>query len=171
MGNKVTIIAMRWWGHLVLLLCIPVVGALAAAMGWSGVDALAEPGGWWKGALLSLFLGLMLFVALILLNLLFTYRLEIDAGGLRLVGNFWTHHVTWREITNITRRPNPRGLGFHVHLEVDGSNLPRRHWSGLWFAGYQIPTPMEKAPAELTAFLKRKQREYLNRQQADAGAE
>ena len=168
MSGQITVIRMRWWGHLVLALGIPVFGTLGATLGWSGLVALGHPGGWWKFALLSILAALMLLVVVILLNMLFTYRLVIDAPGLRLVGNFWTHQVTWQEIEHITKRSNPRGVGYHVHLEVDGSNLPRRHWSGLWFAGYQIPTAMEKGPTELTAYLKRKQRDYLNRQQAEA---
>ncbi|WP_285710077.1 hypothetical protein [Erythrobacter oryzae] len=168
MGHAATIIRMRWWGHLLLLVCLPVFTGLAAAMGFAGLDLLNEAGGWWKGPLMLASAGLMLFVVMLLLNGLLTYRLEVDPSGLRLIGNFWTISLRWSEITAIRRRINLRGIGYHVHIEVDGSNLPRRHWSGLWSLGYMIPTAMEKGPRELAAYLKRKRSEALKREGSPA---
>ncbi|MCZ8369534.1 MAG: hypothetical protein O9293_06125 [Porphyrobacter sp.] len=166
MSDKVTVIRMRWWGYLMLLFCIPIFAILTAAMGFAGLRLIGEAGGWWKGLLLLASAIFMLFLEVLLLNVLFTYRLEIGASGLRIIGNFWTHSLSWTEITRIERRINLKGIGYHVAIEVDGSRLPRRHWSGLWASGYQIPTPMAKVPTELAAYLKRKRREYLRRAQA-----
>ena len=55
---------------------------------------------------------------------------------------------------------NPNGFGHHVLIEVDGSHLPRRHWSRLWSTGYQIPAMMEQRPSELVGWLQRKRRDY-----------
>lgn len=163
--GKVTVIKMRWWGHFAAIYIVAVSGTLAAAMGWAGIGLLAEPDGSWRGLLLILFAAMMLYPVLVHLNVLFTYRLEIGASGMKMVGNFWTHHFTWQEITRITKRNNYR-VGYHVLIEVDGSNLPRRHWTHLGAGGYQIPTPMGKGPTQLTAYLKRKRREYRKRAQA-----
>lgn len=165
MAGEVIVIRMRVWGHLLLLFCLPIFAGLAAVMAWAGLGLFGEAGGWWKGLLLLASAVFMLFVVMLLLNAIFTYRLEIGAGGLRMVGNFWTHSLSWPEITRIERRLNLRGIGYHVAIEVDGSRLQPRHWSGLWASGYQIPTPMEKGPIELTAYLKRKRRDYLRRAQ------
>ncbi|WP_172449790.1 hypothetical protein [Porphyrobacter sp. HT-58-2] len=167
MDGKVTVIKMRWWGHLGVICIVAVVGTLAAAMGWAGTSLLAAPDGSWRGLLLIFSAAFMLFIVLLHLNVLFTYRLEIGASGVHMVGNFWTHHFTWQEITGIRKRLNYRALGYHVLIEVDGSHLPRRHWTHLGAGGYQIPTPMEKGPTELNAYLKRKRREYLKRAQAN----
>ncbi len=166
--GSVTVLRMRWWGHLLLLFCLPVFGGLSAAMGIAGLDLLGEAGEWWKGIFLLVGAGFMLFVMVLLLNGLFTYRLEIGPMGIRMIGNFWTFSLGWSEITRISRRANVRGIGYHVHIEVDGSNLPRRHWSRLWSLGYMIPTPMEKGPAELTAYLKRKRRENIKHHRVEA---
>jgi hypothetical protein len=163
-----TIIRMRWWGHLITILPLLILPPIGAVMGSAGIDLMDEPGGWWKAPIVIAGAGLFLLTGVLMLNSLFTYRLEIDRRSLRLVGNLWTHDISWQEITRISKRPNPRAFGYHVLIEVDGSRLPRRHWHRLWVAGYQIPTPMEKGPTELTAYLKRKRRDYLKRQQAEA---
>jgi hypothetical protein len=136
-------------------------------MGLAGINLLDQQGGWWQGPSLIAGSGLFLLSIVLLLNVLFVYRLEVDHRSLRLLGNFWSHDISWAEIASISIRPNPRGIGHHVLIEVDGSRLPRRHWSRLWSAGYQIPTPMEKGPTELAAFLKRKRREYIQREQKE----
>jgi hypothetical protein len=169
MSDKLTVIKMRWWGHLGVIFIVAIFGTLAAGMGWGGIGLLTAPDGSWRGLLLILFAAMMLYIVLIPLNTLFTYRLEIGASGVKMAGNFWTHHFTWQEITRIRKRLNYRALGYHVLIEVDGSNLPRRHWTHLGAGGYQIPTPMEKGPTELTAYLKRKRREYLKRGQVSTG--
>ena len=160
------IIRQRWWAHLGALVGLLIVGAFAAAMGWAALDLLAEAGGWWRGPLLLALALLMLLIAAILLNHLFTFRLEVYPHGLRLVGNFWSHRMTWQEIVRIEKRRNYRAPGYHVEIEVDGSRLPRRHWSNLWWARYQIPSGMEKGAGELAAYLKRKRREALRREEA-----
>lgn len=170
MSDKITVIKMRWWGHLGMILIVAIFGTLAAAWGWFGIGLLTAPDGSWRGLVLILFAAITAFILLAPLNTLFTYRLEIDASGMKMVGNFWTHHFTWQEITCIRKRPNPRGLTYHVLIEVDGSHLPRRHWTHLGWGGYQIPTPMEKGPTELTAYLQRKQQDYLRRQEPQPSA-
>ncbi len=125
MSGKVTVIKMRWWGHFAAICIVAGFGTLAAAMGWAGIGLLAAPDGSWKGLLLIFSAAFMLFPVLVHLNVLFTYRLEIGAMGLHMVGNFWTHHFTWQEITRISKRLNYRALGYHVLIEVDGSHLPR----------------------------------------------
>jgi hypothetical protein len=160
------VIRQRWWGHLAVMLCLPVVALLGAAMAWAGIGLFAEAGGWWKGVILLAFATFMMFVVVGLLNHLFTFRVEIYPHGLRLAGNFWSHRMTWQEITRIEKRHNYRAPGYHVEIEVDGSRLPRRHWSNLWWARYQIPFGMEKDAGRLAEYLRRKRREALKRQQA-----
>jgi hypothetical protein len=140
--------------------------ALFGAMGWAGIGILSKPDGWWVGPLLMLLSSLLMTVTVVLLNALFTYRVEIDARGLRIIGNFYTHDLTWQEITLIQKRHNYRAPGYHVRIEVDGSRAPRRHWSNLWLTGYFVHPGMEKGGIELTAYLKRKRREYLKSQRA-----
>jgi hypothetical protein len=164
-SGRVTIIGMRWWGHVLVLLCLAIFPVLGAAMVWAGIGLLTLPGEWWKGLFLIGAATFFLFVSLMLLDCLFTYRLEVDRSGLRIIGNFTRHQLLWQEITRISLRHNPRGIGYHVLIEVDGSHNPRRHWSRLWTLGYQVPTPMDKGPSELAAFLKRKRRAYLKPQQ------
>ena len=170
MSGKVTVIRMRWWGHLLFVLPLLILPPIGIAMGSAGFDLLDEPGGWWRAPILIA--GAIVFIAagVLMLNFLLTYRLEIDSRSVRLVGNLWTHDISWQEITCISKRHNPRSFGYHVLIEVDGSRLPRRHWHRLWVAGYQIPAPMEKGAAELVAYLNRKRRDYLKRQRAEASA-
>ncbi|RNJ62947.1 MAG: hypothetical protein EDM03_00405 [Porphyrobacter sp. IPPAS B-1204] len=168
MSGKVTIIRMRWWGHLLFILPLLFLPPIGVVMGSAGIDLLDDPGGWWKAPILMAGAGVSLLAGVLMLNVLFTYRLEIESSSLRLVGNLWTHDISWEEITRISKRHNPKSIGSHVLIEVDGSRLPRRHWHRLWIAGYQIPAPMEKGPTELTAYLKRKRREALARQQTEA---
>jgi hypothetical protein len=163
------IIRQRWWGHLVVLFCLPIVATLGVVFGSAGIGLFGEAGGWWKGLFLIAGAVFMLFVVVFLLNNLFTFRLEIDARGLRMVGNFWTHDLAWQEITRTEKSHNNRAPGYHVHVMVDGSRYPRRHWSNLWFAGYGIPSLMEKGATDLAAYLKRKRRDALRPQRAAAG--
>ncbi len=108
------------------------------------------------------------FAFVVALNAQLTYRVELGSRGLRIIGNLYTHDITWEEITRIYRRHNFRLPGYHVGIEVDGTNLPRRHWSNLWLAGYFIHPGMEKGGIALSAYLKRKRREYLKRENAPA---
>lgn len=169
MAEGVIVIRQRWWMHLLMLLCLPVVAILGVVMGQAGLGLFAQAGGWWKGSFLMASAAFMLFVVVLLLNRLFTFRLEIYPHGLRLVGSFWSHRMTWQEITRIEKRHNFRAPGYHVEIEVDGSRLPRRHWSNLWWARYQIPFGMEKDAGTLTDYLRRKRREALRRQEAALG--
>lgn len=166
MAGKVITIRLRWWMHLVMLLCLPVVAILGAGMGHSGLRLLSQGGGWWKGLILLACATFMAFVVVLLLNRIFAFRIEIDPHGLRLVGNFWSHTMTWEEITRIEKRHNFRAPGYHVEIAVDGSRLPRRHWSNLWWDRYQIPFGMEKDAGRLSEYLRRKRREALKRQAA-----
>lgn len=70
-----------------VLVCLPVVATLGAVMGWAGLVLFAEAGGWWRGLSLMAGAAFMLFVVVLLLNNLFSLRLEIDAEGLRMNGN------------------------------------------------------------------------------------
>lgn len=169
MSGKITVIRMRWWGHGLVLFSLIVLTLLGTAMGIAGLDLLRAPGESWKGVFLLGSAAFFLLIGVMLLDLLFTYRLEVDRRGLRIIGNFWRREFVWEEVTRMTVRPNPRGIGYHVLIEVDGTHLPRRHWSRLWLAGYQLPTPMEKGPRALAAFLKRKRQEALKTQRMNAG--
>lgn len=160
------IVRLRWWMHLFMLLSLPVFAILGATMWSSGLGLFSQAGGWWKGLILVACAIFMLFVVVLLLNRLFAFRIEIYPHGLRLVGNFWSHRMTWQEIMRIEKCQNFRAPGYHVEIEVDGSGLPRRHWSNLWWKRYQIPFGMEKDAGKLTAYLKRKRREALKCQQA-----
>lgn len=167
MASGVITIRRRWWGHLLMLVPLAVFPVLCAVMAMAAVDILAEPGGWWRAPILLTGSGVMGLAFVIALNALFTYRVELDARGLRIIGNLYTHDITWNEITQITKRHNYRAPGYHVGIEVDGSNLPVRHWCNLWVKGYLIHPGMEKGGIALTAYLKRKRREYLKRRQTD----
>jgi len=166
-GN-VIVIRRRWWANLISLIVLPVVMTLSSAMGWAGIRILGKPDGWWVAPLLMLGSSLFMLVVVIGLNALFTYRIELDARGLRIIGNLYTHDLTWQEITLIQKRHNFRVPGYHVGIQVDGSRARRRHWSNLWLTGYYVHPGMEKGGIELTAYLKRKRREYLKRGQAGA---
>lgn len=166
MTGKVITIRRRWWAHLVMLVPLGLMPMLCAVMAMAAVDILSEPGGWWKAPFLLLGSGVMGLAFVIALNALFFYRVELDQRGLRIIGNLYTHDLTWTEITLIYRRHNFRVPGYHVGIEVDGSNLPKRHWCNLWAAGYFIHPGMEKGGTALTAYLKRKRREYIKRQAA-----
>ncbi|WP_324075663.1 MAG: hypothetical protein RSE14_02490 [Erythrobacter sp.] len=167
MSGSVITIRRRWWAHCMMLIPIGVFPVLCAVMAMAAVDILAEPGGWWRAPILLIGSGVMGLAFVIALNALFTYRVELDARGLRIIGNLYTHDITWDEITQITKRHNYRAPGYHVGIEVDGSNLPVRHWCNLWVKGYLIHPGMEKGGIALTAYLKRKRREYLKRQQTE----
>lgn len=171
MTGKVITIRRRWWAHLVILIPVFVFPVLSAVMAMAAIEILAEPGGWWRGPLLLVCACGMGLAFIIALNALFFYRVELDPRGLRIIGHLWTHDLTWQEITRIYRRHNYRIPGYHVGIEVDGSNLPRRHWCNFWLAGYFIHPGMEKGGTALTAYLKRKRREALKRHaEADAAA-
>lgn len=167
MTGKVITIRRRWWAHLVILIPLAVFPVLCALMAMAAFDILSEPGGWWRSPLLLLGSWVMGLAAIIALNALFFYRVELDARGLRIIGNLWTHDITWDEITLIYKRHNYRAPGYHVGIEVDGSRLPPRHWCNLWVKGYFIHPGMEKGGIALTAYLKRKRREALRRQAAE----
>jgi hypothetical protein len=170
-AGKVITIRRRWWAHMLVLIALPVFPVLCGVLAMASFDLFAEPGGWWRAPLLLAGSGVMGLAFVVSLNALFFYRVELDARGLRIIGNLWTHDLTWQEITLIYRRHNFRAPGYHVGMEVDGSNLPRRHWCNLWFAGYYIHPGMEKGGTALTAYLKRKRREYLKRQAAADAAQ
>lgn len=166
-GSAITI-RRRWWAHLVMLVPMGIFPVLCALMAMAAVDIVTEPGGWWRAPFLLIGASVMGLAFVIALNALFTYRVELDARGLRIIGNLYTHDITWNEITLIYKRHNFRVPGYHVGIEVDGSNLPLRHWCNLWTKGYFIHPGMEKGGIALTAYLKRKRREYLKRQQTEA---
>lgn len=151
-----------------MLVPLGIFPVLCVLMAMAAAGILAEPGGWWRAPILLIGSGVMGLAFVIALNALFTYRVELDARGLRIIGNLYTHDITWNEITLIYKRHNFRVPGYHVGIEVDGSNLPLRHWCNLWVKGYFIHPGMEKGGIALTAYLKRKRREYLKRQQAEA---
>lgn len=171
MTGKVNTIRRRWWAHLVMLIPLGIFPVLCALMAMAAYNMLFEPGGWWKALFLLLGSGVMGLAFVIALNALFFYRVEIDQRGLRIIGNLYTHDLSWQEITRIYRRHNFRVPGYHVGIEVDGSNLPRRHWCNLWAAGYFIHPGMEKGGTALTAYLRRKRREYLKRAAPSGGAD
>ena len=171
MAAGVITIRRRWWAHLLGLIMLPLFVTLGVVMGLAGFTILPEPGGWWRSPLALAGSGVGFMASAVALNALFTYRVELDARGLRIIGNLYTHDITWDEITSITKRHNYRAPGYHVGIEVDGSNLPRRHWCNMWINGYLILPGMEKGGIALTAYLKRKRREYMKRQQASVSAQ
>ncbi len=168
MSSSVIVIRRRWWAHLLMMIPVTIFPVLCGLVALASAGILPEAGGWWKAPLLLAGSGVMGLAAVIALNALFTYRVELDTRGLRIVGNLYTHDLTWQEITLITKRHNHRIPGYHVGIKVDGSRLPRRHWCNLWFAGYFIHPGMEKGGIALSAYLKRKRREFLKRPQTAA---
>lgn len=171
MSRPPVIIRMRWWGHLVSLFSLVVVLVLGGAMGTAALDLLRTPGAMGRGLALMALASLNLPIGVHLPNGLFFYRIEVDAQGIAMLGNFWARRITWQEITRIERRINSgSAIGYHVRIEVDGSNLPRRDWRNLGAAGYFIPTAAGRGPRRLAAYLKRKRRENLRRQRAAAAA-
>jgi hypothetical protein len=170
MPGGVIVIRRRWWAHLVMLLPLGIFPVLCAVMAMAAADILTQPGGWWKAPFLLAGSGVMGLAFIIALNALLTYRVEISVRGLRIIGNLWTHNITWNEITSIYKKHNFRVPGYQVGIEVNASNLPVRHWCNLWVKGYFIHPGMEKGGIALTAYLKRKRREYLKRQQSETSA-
>jgi hypothetical protein len=167
-SGKVITIRRRWWAHAAMVVFTPLWLALSALLAFGAFGLAGKPDGWWVTPLLLLAAGIFGLVSVVGINALFAYRVEVDARGLRIIGNLYTHDITWAEITLIEKRHNHRIPGYHVRITVDGSRLPRRHWCNLWLAGYYIHPGMEKGGIELTAYLKRKRREYIKREAAQS---
>ena len=163
MPARAIVIRRRWWAHLVTLLPTFVTGFLAAVIFPAAWGALPGPGGWWKGPLLALAASAMVLILVTGLNALFTYRVEVDHQGLRIRGNLYTHDLRWDEIVSISKRHNHRIPGYHVEIQVDGSNNPPRHWSNFWLKGYFIHPGMEMGGIKFAAYLSRKKRDYHKR--------
>lgn len=157
------VIRRRWWAHLLNLAMTVVIGCLAAVMILAVWTMLPGPGGWWKAPLFALGAWVMVLGCVTGLNALFTYRVELDSADLRIKGNLYTHRLRWDEIVSIRKRHNFRVPGYHVEIQVDGSNNPPRHWCNLWFKGYFIHPGMEQGGAALSTYLTRKRRENLKR--------
>lgn len=160
------VIRRRWWGHLLNLLVTAGLICLCATIAWAFLSVSQQPASWWKALLLAMGLAVLLLGSIVGLNALFTYRVEVDARGLRIIGNLYTHALDWDEIVSIRKRPNYRVPGFHVEIQVDGARNPRRHWCNLWMTGYHIHPGMEKGGSALAAWLNRKKREYTKRTQS-----
>jgi hypothetical protein len=167
MRAGVIVIRRLWWAHVLGLIITPVLITLAIALAWAGFQVLPKPDGWWAAPLLLIGSSVTGLVVAIAINSLFTYRVELDVRGLRIIGNLYTHDILWGEITAITKRHNFRIPGYHVGIAVDGSHLPQRHWSNLWLKGYVIHPLMDRGGIALTAYLKRKRRDYLKLQRAE----
>lgn len=170
MAVGVTVIRRRWWLHIIALICGPAYVAMAIGFAFASIVLSSRPDGWWVSPLLGLLSAIFGLLVIIVFNSLFTYRVEMDGNGLRIIGNFYTHDLTWEEITRIYPRPNYRLPGYHVGIEVDGSRRPRRHWSNLWFAGYFIHPGMDKGGKELAADVKRRRSASLRRRGSVAKA-
>ncbi len=171
MSPPVIVIRRRWWGHLLMLVPAAVFPVPCGLLAMASAQILFQPGGWWKAPLLLAASGVLGLAVVIALNALFTYRLELDSRGLRIIGNLYTHDLRWQEITLIAKRHNHYlAPGYHVGIKVDGSNLPRRHCRNLWFAGYFIHPGKEKGGIALSAYLKRKRLDYLKHEWVAAEA-
>lgn len=91
------------------------------------------------------------------------YRLILDAEGFTVRGLLFTRQFRWNEVTEFSARLNYRLPGYYASWSVDGSNMPRRHWSSLWFGFYEVPPLMAYGGKELTRLLRHAKR------RADAG--
>ncbi|WP_374527396.1 hypothetical protein [Novosphingobium sp.] len=157
------VIRRHWWAHLLNLVMTVVIGCLAAVMILAVLTKLPGEGGWWKPPLFALGAWVMVVGFIVGLNALFVYRVELDSAGLRIVGNLYCHRLRWNEIVSIRKRHNFRVPGYHVEIQIDGSQNPARHWCNFWVKGYFIHPGMEKGGAALSSYLTRKKREYLKR--------
>jgi hypothetical protein len=163
---RTTVIRRRWWAHLLNLVVTTGLLCLCTAIAAALLTMSQLPASWPKALLLTLASAVFLLGGIVGLNALFTYRVEIDARGLRIIGNLYTHDLHWDEIASIRKRSNFRAPGYHVEIQVDGSRNSRRHWCNLWLAGYFVHPGMEKGGIALAAWLNRKQREYTKRARA-----
>jgi len=92
-------------------------------------------------------------------------RAALDTRGLRIVGNLTTHNLPWQEITLITKRRNHASRAIMSASRSMARACRADTGANLWFAGYSIDPGMEKGGSARSAYLKRKRRECLKRQQ------
>lgn len=156
------VIRRRWWANLLVITFIPVFGGIAG-FAFFGLPLAIAKQQWTAAAILPVVALVFSVALLIALNSLLSYRLELDRDGLRIVGNLYSHRLLWSEIATIRPRHNYRIPGFHVEIQVDGSNNPRRHWSNFWFAGYYVHPLMERGGKDLTRYLLRKRSDWRRR--------
>jgi hypothetical protein len=153
----------RWWANVLIALITPVFAAVFCFAVWGFPMALARHE-WVAAAFLPPIAYVFGTGLLIALNSVFFYRVELDREELRMIGNFYTHRLLWSEIATIRPRSNYRIPGYHVEIQVDGSNNPRRHWSNFWMLGYFIHPLMERGGKDLTRYLLSKRAEWRRRQ-------
>jgi Bacterial PH domain len=101
---------------------------------------------------------LLLFTCILLLDRGFRYRVILNFDGLEVRGLIFRRMIRWDEIVSIEARPNFRLPGYYAAIYVDGSNLPKRHWSNLWFGGYDMAPYMEFGGKDLVTLLRQGKR-------------
>ncbi len=156
------VIRRRWWANLLVVILLPVFSAVSF-FAIAGLPLALSKGQWGAAAILPMVAFVFSLGVMIALNSLLFYRVVVDHDGVQIVGNLWSHNLLWSEIETIRPRSNYRVPGYHVEIQVDGSNNPRRHWCNFWLAGYFIHPLMERGGKDLTRYLNRKRAEWRRR--------
>jgi hypothetical protein len=101
---------------------------------------------------------LFLLACILLLDRGFYYHVTLALNGIEIKGLLLHRLIRWDEITKIEAKPNFRLPGYYAAIYVDGSNLPIRHWSSLWFGYYDIAPFMEFGGKDLVTLLRQGKR-------------
>jgi hypothetical protein len=173
------VVQRTWWAKLVTTLVLPIVMLLSAGFlyllfnidqfhpffGGPGLNPKGPfqylPSG--LNAVIGLLVlitlpTLLLFTCVLLLDSGFRYRAILNLDGVEVRGLIFRHKIRWDEIVSIEARPNFRLPGYYAAIYVDGSNLPRRHWSSLWIGYYGIAPFMEFGGKDLVTLLRQGKR-------------
>lgn len=155
----------RWWMYVLVLIVLPILSVMTYFAGIGAWEAMRD-----GRFLAAIFLPLIAFIfattALIIVNRLLGYKVEVWPDGMRIVGFLYSHRLDWAEIIDISPHHNFRVPGYHVGILVDGSNNPQRHWSNFGFKGYYTAAGMTMGGKDLSAYLNRKRNEWLKRSSA-----
>lgn len=161
-AHKAIVIRRLWWANLIVVPLIPIFAGFTA-FGMIGLPLAAVQGKWLALAMMPPTVITFGLGTLAAINSAFFYRLEIDRDEIRIVGNLFTQQIMWSEVTAIGARLNFRVPGYHVHILVDGSNNPPRHWSNFWALGYFVHPFMQRGGKDLARYLSRKRGEWGKR--------
>ncbi len=160
------VVSRRNWAKWLHCLLLPVFLLMLAGLGyliWQFVNIGDR----------AVVFGLSLFLTLLLIGMItgidnaYSYRLTIDADGIRTYGNLAQRHFTWQEITLIGTWRNRAivddapniTLGYQTRIYVDGSNNPKRLFRNLCFSGHWLPLYMELGGTDLAKLLTKAKRE------------
>lgn len=150
----------RTWAQAMTLIVCAALLLLPAVMLKVTMEVESDP---FMVLIVALLSAIFLLATVIGIDRSIGYRLILDTEGFTARGLLFTRQFRWTEVTEISARPNYRLPGYFASWSVDGSNMPRRHWSSLWFGFYEVPPLMTYGGKELTRFLRHAKR------RADAG--